>query len=442
MTESREKSRNKFLQLMKDLREKPETKGIKGEAAKRIFDALTEAARLLKVDSKADLRDHLERVVGSEMLLRRQLRNEGASLDQLTDAVVALEAVVERTAENRCADLILPRDRGWEFVPTHVSLVDSLKTIAPEDLRCMRMMGTMIGAAGRAEAEVKYDKADLKDKQDDGREVPLGMIEETAQLIYRRWDRIQSLLLIGSSNNAVPMDQAPYHYYTYLFVSRVVSRLIHLLQKDEQRMTRRPKNQQLQIQFTFVPEDILFAQFFYDKSHLVVAATYSWSTLDELQERAYAAVYLDNVEPPKGGGDGGADPTKQNQPEPRFPDTARRLVEIFDARFREQVALIGQEAWTVKRLNERDWGVLVETAFWRQSKSVLRAFEFQFDPTARGEEALRMELGPNMLARFRSQVEDLIGLTPVVTSTPAAGTGAVTDPAVASPATEPPGSDG
>jgi len=284
----------------------------------------------------------------------------------------------------------------WQHLKTHDELISRLTGLDLSSLRCLRMMGTFIGAAGDAVPQTDGDGSSSQ-----------GLVEQMATTLSGSWDQVQSVLLLGSGNRAVPMNQAPYQYYTYLFVSRLVDRLLKKLhERAESRTDGRlePPVDQLAIRFTFVPEDILFAQFFFDDQHLVIAASYSWNTLTELRKLgAYAAVYMDNTKPPAG--DGG--PASSLPFEPRFPNTSQRLVQIFDARFREQSETLGQEVWILKRLNERDYGVLVETPFWRETKSVLRAFEF-----GRFGEPQVIELGTNGLKRFKRQIESQIGPNP------------------------------
>lgn len=291
----------------------------------------------------------------------------------------------------------------WEHIWTHTDLRERLAGIEPDGLRCLRMMGTFLGAAGSAERQ----------RESEDPRTP-GLVDQMATTLFCNWDHVQSMLLLGSCNRAVPVDQAPYQYYTYLFVARVVHRLMGWLQKPETFEGSCGENSahaqgghladQLALRFTFVPEDILFAQFFFDEKHLIIAASYSWNTLEELHDRgAYAAFYMDNRHPKEAGTSEGG----RQDPELRFPRVSRRLVQIFDARFREQAESLGEEVWTLKRLSERDYGVLVETPFWRETSSVLRAYQFgQYD------EPQAIELGANGLQRFIRQIESQIGPSP------------------------------
>ncbi len=283
------------------------------------------------------------------------------------------------------------------MIHTHGELQDLLEDIKPRNLRCIRMMGTLIGAAsvpapGKSDAEGEA-------------EMEVGLIRQTAQHLLENWDNVQSMLLIGSRNDSVPMDQAPYQFYTYLFVSRVVQKLVEELEQPEAGVAK----DQLDIRFTFVPEDILFAQFFYDEDYLVIAASYGWRTQSEFapvkkvrgQKSAYAAMFLDNR---KGVG---------KTPRLWFPRTSNRLIRIFDARYREQAETLGEEVWTLKRLEDRSYAVGVRTRFWRTTDSILQPFEFSNRDL--GE---TFELGKNTLDRFVKYVQDLIGPPPAAPGDP------------------------
>lgn len=284
---------------------------------------------------------------------------------------------------------------GWEKLESHGDLGERLAGLTPSHLRCIRMMGTFVGAAGSAA------KKEIQEARSE--EVAHGLIDQTVRHLDRDWATVQSMLLIGSRNEAIPADQAPYQFYTYLFVARVASELIGRLE-DPRRVHKPGAYDQLVIRFTFVPEDILFAQFFYDEEYLFVAASYSWDTFEEIEKDGYIAVYLDNRR-------NGVDRESSTAPTTRqCPNLSRRLVGIFDARFREQAALVGQEIWTVKRVNARDWGVLVETAFWGESTKG-RAFDFRSSDTPQ-----MVELGRNSLRLFIDQVRARIGPSPLAES--------------------------
>lgn len=117
---------------------------IAGEVESRITRAVVEADKLLEAagePGRKKARELMEQAVGIVLLRRHELRRERASLDVLAKAIEGLEARIEAAPDGgeqapgqSCTPLVLPRDRGWEFVPTHESLVRRLERIAPKEI--------------------------------------------------------------------------------------------------------------------------------------------------------------------------------------------------------------------------------------------------------------------------------------------------------------------
>lgn len=269
----------------------------------------------------------------------------------------------------------------WNFIPSHRELQSRMDYpgedsgegggIETTPLRCIRMMGTFIGAATGSSSGGRPS----------GNREQRGLIDQIAEHISQNWEHLQSVFLVGSHNEAIPLDQPPYMFYTYAFVAGITNRLV------DQGHHAKAMSDQLTFRFTFVPEDILFAQFFFDEQHLITAASYGWDADDT--NFAYAALYLEN--------DG------------RYDATSRRLIEIFDARFRTQAGVVGEETWTIRRddSSKNGYAVCVSTPFWSPSDSLLEPFDFGFRETPS-----RIEMGQNMLRQFETYMNGLVTRAP------------------------------
>jgi hypothetical protein len=270
----------------------------------------------------------------------------------------------------------------WEFVADHEKLQKKLIALYAGDddgrLQCVRMMGTFVGAVTAPAVGRKRAPAATNP----------GLIDQTASLLFEQRRSARAMFLIGSDNRAMPMDQVPYRFYTYLFVTSVVRRMQKKLKEITKRNlaeTRALASYRLVIRLTFVPEDILFAQFLFDDRHLFMAATYSWEAAKQVPE-AYAALALDNSAR-------------------HYGKTAQRLTEIFDARFRIEADALGEEVWTLRQAEGGSYVALVSTPFWQRGKSVLQPYDFSYRGPAQS-----IELGENSIEELRLHLWRMWGL--------------------------------
>ena len=130
-------------------------------------------------------------------------------------------------------------------------------------------------------------------------------------------------------------------------------------------------------------------------------STYSWNTVKEITRGgAYAALYLDNREREAGPTDGepGTEPIV-------FSRTSRRLIDIFDMRYREQSRNLGEEVWTLRPSDRGTYAILVKTCFWRKTDSKLVPFDF-----TDCQESGTIEMGLNELETMIQYLEGVIGL--------------------------------
>jgi hypothetical protein len=283
-------------------------------------------------------------------------------------------------------------ESGWEFVAKHEALQDRMEKMkfasgaeSPK-LGCMRMMGTFVGAATAPapEPEEAATPPALEGREAATAPAPArkGLILQTASLLFEQRRSARAVFLIGSDNKAMPMDRVPYRFYTYLFVASVVKELLRQLKEEARKNPLEERalvSNRVVIRFTFVPEDILFAQFFFDDLYLFIAATYSWEAVKGVPE-AYAALALDNNLH-------------------GYDRTAQRLTEIFDARYRLEAEALGEEVWTLRQSEGGSYVALVSTPFWQRGKSILQPYDFTYRGTVQN-----IELGENSLEEFRKHL--------------------------------------
>jgi len=275
----------------------------------------------------------------------------------------------------------------WEFLKDHEELARRLGKVQGTDLRCIRMMGTFIKAAavkpgGASPTATPATAATAA-------AAAKGLVEQMVEILSGSWTAHPIVFLVGSDNTATPIDEIPYRFYTYIFVIKVVEGIVRRRRQAQANEPDDP-NDQLVIRFTFVPEDILFAQFFFDDRHLFVAASYSWAAKQVPDDFAYAALALENI--PAG------------ETKPRFGETSRRLLQIYDARYRSQTKVSGEETWILRRTADREYAVVVSTPFWQRTNSVLQPFDFAYAGPPQ-----TIELGQHGLEALRKHLEQMWG---------------------------------
>lgn len=256
-------------------------------------------------------------------------------------------------------------EQCWEMLEKHERLQEYLTTV-PKGLRVIRMTGTFIGATlGFHDAGANTAGGGSAQESADRHQTPEGirggLITQLVQHVYDEWETCRSIFLTGSSHQAVPIHDPVYPFYTYFFVSGLMWTLMEVLKEKE----KKEEVDHLRISFTFVPEDILFAQFFFDDARVAMAPTVTIETKKEMTDEMYAAL----VYPPK---------EAPQLFDRRPPNTVTRMISIFDARYREQANRVGEESWVLRRVENNEFSAAVVTPFWRFRDSPLNPYEFRF----------------------------------------------------------------
>lgn len=257
----------------------------------------------------------------------------------------------------------------WHSISSHGDFYNLVNSLATS--RVARIMGTLRGAVAGVEklpadrgeqaanATVSVANAHLgsgstpPDSPDANPDLPPAVSDEVRDKAIKsglvvpihkalRHANAPLVLVLGSRTADTPLDEPPTAMFAHLFACELSKEFLK---------ARQPAQISATIRITFVPDDILLAHFLFDDHSVAIVPTITPQTVGELA-KGYAGLAIKERE--------------------TAPATVRRLTRIFDMRFREQCAALGEETWQIH--GGRDGHVTVTTPFWKPPTRGARVF--------------------------------------------------------------------